>query len=1146
MDVNIKNLKLLKEVIVYVLGRESDSNTSKHTVINDKICSLNPNDNRKRKIGTKNTLQLKDTEIVKLRKYFKKTSPKKHHICILAYILSLMEDKDGLIINSVLEKNCRGNVIVIKIAEWIMDPKKIDLLKILRIDDNQKNIVKSKKREEKNQEIKTKILLKDWSFLIKDFFDKDKGFFDELKLLHDKNEKLVNNLYEFVIVGKMIDNNIVDKTKKLIEKLTPLNTVLCKVITAPIDSPEDSYSDWQFESINNFMNIDNGYCYTYSYLAGLVIIGRGKVNLLGGKINKHNIREIAHGIACYYHKYPEFQKEEISDYINTYNSLEISFVEKYIHSIPMKENEIYNLFNYLMSHLQEDLEKAGAGFLMNYSCNTIIELLGLMGYMLCSDDFINQLNNNFDVSQYCIGELLDFLEKLKFIKTGSSGSLYDIIKNISIDNIHLEKMISTISENCIHMMGSNFIKFYIKCHVLSQKYISFSSKNNVSCIPDDATSSEYDDLYRLSPYLTKLNEDLVSKTGIYHLTTIKIDSIVKTNAINTQWYVIGFDENGDSKKLFYIDGSYRYKSYNINDISNCFDIYGDYHFHVYSSKYNSIAQYYKNYREKLIDLIRISHVFQRDRKHTFLMYKDYALHICKLINADHNTDKLYKSIKLRCSMPYTNVITFDEFKHIPKWMGIIHIPKNHKNRWIWEPEFTKEHKPKVNVNNSNNSKINKEYYIDRLQNIFDLNYNYDSIQRKADVTNPYNHQNITRTYQYGKLLEKMLFKTGFKQIKHGNIFTVRDNELESIVSDIWCNFHDYYLKLYGQGSEIVENYWSKLEIQFVKYGKITRNSQHLTKIKTSIINKEEKELLSIIENINCINAAESLYKINKMKNKTTEKFINLSVLTNEIVCRLKLFIDILKAYYLIVLPFNYDSTLQYYYSNISKKININLYQTIFHIHNSLQNNNYNNLKIYYNKMLLYPILTMFSEGWDIATYQYNFTEINSEFFLIKQMKSNLANQSIPHTSQYKNIIPLYYHKPLWVNDFEKLLPIINNTFSYYEDKEKDKMNLRVNDIQESVKIQFEYWLKIQLIDKHLLRMTHWSQLEKFLLFFSDIDSSTRLSINDLTTLNSLKQSYKIQNKWNNPMDFYKECIENSIDNKNYITFFFSIMQGYIF
>lgn len=1150
----IKNSKLLNEVIAYVKG-ESDSNTHKFAVIKEKVCSLNPNDNRKRVIGKKNTSQLKDAEIAILRKYFKKTSPKKHHICILAYILGLLQDKDGLIINSLFNGNYK-NMIVVKIAEWIMNPEKINLLEILEVhqkNGQSKNIVEkitNNVNNLENKELKAKILLKDWSFLIKDFFDSKRGFFNELKLFSHKNEDLVNNLYEFTINNKSNSKDMNKKTKELIEKLTPLNTVMCKVITAPIDSPEDLYSDWKFEYINNFMNIDDGYCYTFEYLAGSIITGRGKVELQGAKLNKHSIENIAHGIAFYYYKHPEFQKEEIVDYIDTYNKLEMSFVEKYINSIPMKESEIYNLFNYLLLHMQEDLGKAGAGFLMSYSCNTIIELLGLMGYMLCSDDFVNQINNNFDISQYCIGELLDFLEKLKSIKTENHQSLYEIIKNISFDSMNLEKMIGTVSETCIHKMGGNFIKFYIKCYKLSQKYILLGNKkneNNVSCIPDDATSPDYDDLYRLSPYLLELNDNLASTTEIYHLTAIKMDIIVKANVLNTAWYIIGFDKNGESRKLFHIEGLFRYKSYNVNDISDCFNTNRDYIFYGYEKKYNSIMQYYKNNRDKLIDLIRISYVFQKDRKHVFLMYKDYALHICKLINADHNNDKLYKSIKSRCLMSYTNVITFDEFKHIPKWMGIIHSVRGHKNGWIWEPDFVKQNKHKVNVNNSNNSKINKEYYIDRLQNIFDLNYNYDSIKNKADITNPYNQQDITRAYQYGKLLEKMLFRTGFKQIKHGSIFTIKDNELDNILPDIWSNFHDYYLKLYGQGSEIVENYWNKLEIQFYKYGRIAKNDQLLTKIKTSIVHKEEKELVGIIENINCINAADSLHKITKMKSKTTKKFINFDLLIDEIKIRLKFFIDIIKAYYLTVLPFNYDPTLNNYYSNVSKIININLYQITISIHSELQKNNYDQLKIHYNKILLYPILAMFPEGWDLSSYQYNFTEINTEFFLIKQIKSSLANQSVPHTSQYKNIIPnsYSYNKPSWVNNFEKLLPIINETFSYYSDKEKDKINLRVNDVQESVKIQFEYWLKLQLIEKHLLRMTHWSQLEKFLLFFSDIDSSTRITANELSKLNSLKKYNLIQNNWNNPIDFYKNCIENTIDNKNYITFLFSVMQGYM-
>lgn len=1154
MVISVKNIKLLKDVIAHVRG-ETDFHIVKNAKINGKICSINPDESRKRKIGTEYASQLKDADIVKLRKYFKKVSPKKHQICLLAFILGLIEDEKEILINKVLLEQYKKNVIITKIADWIINPQKTNILEILGIKSNKTNNVSGhnevnleiKSNKTNNVTIKKKILSKDWSFLIKDFFNKDTGFYDSLKLLSSTNNKIVDNLYEFIINKRFDNKDYETKSKELISKLSSLNPVMCKVITAPVNSPENPYKNWQFRFINEFININDGYCYGYNFLGSGIIAGRGKIDLQGAKINQNDILRIARGIAFYYDKYPELQKEEIGDYIKTYNTFEMSLLTNYIHKLPMKFNEIYNLFKYLMINMQDDITNNTIKLSMEWSCNTVIELIGFMGYILCSDDYGTLVNkgDKFEISQYCISQLLDFLNKIKYVKVKQDCSLYDWIKNLSIDGIHLDKLINELSENCIHQMGNNFIKFYIKCHSLTEKYISTHNKNNTLCIPDDLTSPEYNELYKLSPYLISINDDLKSKTDIRYLSTIRTDSINKSNIINTKWHVIGFCENGDYMRLFYIDGSYKYKSYNIDDISNCFVKNGDYIFHEYDKKWSSIMNYYKIHQDKLIDLIRISYIFQKNRKLSFLMYKDYALHICKLINADYNEDKLYKSIKIRCSIPYTNVITLNEVKHIPKWMGIISI-KN--NKWIWESQD----KHNVNINNANNSKINKEYYIDGLQNIFQLNYNYDSNENKASVYNPYNQRNITRVFQYGKLLEKMLFHTGFNNIKHGNIFSIDDSLLENIVPELWSQFGSYYLKVYGQASEIIDNYWNRLDIEFYKWGKISINGSEFVKIKPKITNREEKNIIKIIENLNCLNIIDSIHEIaNYSHNVKIHGFINIVGLIDELLIRLRLFIDILKAYYIQILPFNYDNkSNNFYYQNISSIINIKLYFTISSFHTLCNNNTIHKknickkLKTYYYKIMLYPILAMFPEGWDLSTYQYNFTEMESEVFIIKQMKSRLINQPSPHTAQYKRIINFSTHKPHWTENFEKLLPIINDTFFYYSENNKEKLNLQIGDDQESIKIQFEYWLKIQLFDKHLLRMTHWSQLEKFFLLFSNIDSNIRFSTHQLHTLNSLKKN-NINNNWNNSIDFYKSCIAYSVDNKNYITFLFSIMQNYL-
>jgi hypothetical protein len=123
-------------------------------------------------------------------------------------------------------------------------------------------------------------------------------------------------------------------------------------------------------------------------------------------------------------------------------------------------------------------------------------------------------------------------------------------------------------------------------------------------------------------------------------------------------------------------------------------------------------------------------------------------------------------------------------------------------------------------------------------------------------------------------------------------------------------------------------------------------------------------------------------------------------------------------------------------------------------------------------------------GYDPSTYQYHFTEIQKELYLIKYLATQLQSDDDLDNA---NVAQLgYQQQPKFVEIFKKSQNVINEIIPFYNDKEYYKSDLgddeifKQSDYQEGIRTRFEYLLKIELVKMHEARMQQYAYFENLL------------------------------------------------------------------
>jgi hypothetical protein len=121
----------------------------------------------------------------------------------------------------------------------------------------------------------------------------------------------------------------------------------------------------------------------------------------------------------------------------------------------------YDKLKYLaIDHRHEETYKAIKN-IYKYSANTLLELIGLFGYLCGVDDSfvteeVNVGNNTFKIASKCIEKILHFSDKLKEIP-----ELNKIFNTIKFGGNTIASILESTTNTCIHGVGYNSMRFYL-------------------------------------------------------------------------------------------------------------------------------------------------------------------------------------------------------------------------------------------------------------------------------------------------------------------------------------------------------------------------------------------------------------------------------------------------------------------------------------------------------------------------------------------------------------------------------------------------------------------------------------------------------------------------------------------------------------
>lgn len=892
---------------------------------------------------------------------------------------------------------------------------------------------------------------------------------------------------------------------------------------------------------------------------------------------------------------------------------------------PISKDDLIKFFTFMLNgEFSKAADMVKVKVIYDYSCNTIFELIGLAGYTLFSDMITQGENTDddmFSISLYCIAQmehLRQELEKIKILGTGTgnandlAAALNDIKFGSSTDGISYEGIITSAETQCIHGVGRRCLDYYLRAYeamqgfaqTLRQAAVAEQQSGRIKPIPDailkseseseseDAANEAIEKMFALAPYLVKLPLDLEQSTGVRYLTCLAHDNdLYSERNPNNHYYVIsGFTTDLRFTHMLVAKyNNYRtpYYDEDVNNFSvkDSFNIISsDVYYTItphqnvtyngeYRAKANILAGYYndpKNIME-FNKLLRIPYIFHRHRKATFKAFKDYTLHICKLMaeeykpsNPPDNTAKYTALRTFTTDYKLTDYITMEELPLLPKHMTFLDLTAaNHTNTKYKKEDEDKNVSKKMwntgfdpsKITLDNLQELNKNYYIDTLENFLSLSYNDEYIgdiadnNKKAIIKTPETRKNVTRSYQFAQLLGKVLCNNAF------NAF----NRIMVPIEDLYKYFNNYFLNAAGQVSLFIDAPFKDINFYIVKNGE----RENINKANAATYTRDMptntsdiKIIAACIQNINTFSAI-SYYA----KYLAGEYFKDLgedgeaikritSFFEDEVALRMELIFTLFKIFFVIVPP---NPPNDNYFTRVREYIRIRE-NTAFNARNY--------------KMMFQSIIDIIcSEGNMQSGYKYHFTELDKEFYLLKEIQKNFQAKigSTPISTKNDTCI-------------NAMIEVLNEKFAYFNSQPEDtdvqlvtkfeknqtgeltlKTPTPIEYIQDAKPLAIEYINKIELISMHALRMYVFWIFEKIVIKLSNLDYYYGDSFNDLDDKPENQGKYaeaqtNIETKFRNIFDFeYEEIgissmlreLKKAILSNTNLTRFLDIMQDEI-
>jgi hypothetical protein len=1027
----------------------------------------------------------------------------------------------------------------------------------------------------KLKDIIDKIKRKDFeSFSVKEFFEMTNVFGHKVttfpnilkgeevegyKIEEDDLTMLKNNILE-CIDQHFVENNVNDSN--ILEVLAKYNSIECKIIREDIFTIT-SFDDFPFADIHKIVNINSGYCYTYDYLAKILIMNEGVLKIDATNLDEETRTNLGKAMGTYFFKhqqlFKEFLLEDILSLISK-NSLghvpkELSALNTTNTSESYDETILQNFFVYMIKDYKADIETEFVKKMMLTSGGTLIDLIGLLGYTLYSDDIANLDETNqggqfFQISNYC-------LEKIN-----------ELLKNSCIKIPELQKILDGVSSTCIHGIGVQCLELYVKYreyinNVLGELESDMDSdfaNKLFQNLAIDKTKYKKNELveilsrqFALPSFIMYTPISVLHTTGYNYMVIIRNDNLINRHNLLNKYLITVLAEGKPTKKMCMIDCSntfsipavfrsaldmmspafmYEIVSADIND-NQC-----NYCTYIFKQEHNMDNDF-------LISIMRSTYTFQNHRALRFLLFTEYTKNMINILKDSPPSD-LYNTLKSISQNPIYDIITLEDIKLPLKLFTVLDLTD--KNGHMY--------------GNSTNPDFKSDLHVDLLENIINLQYQPVLIENQTDkkpgILLASKGKDITRQYQYCKILATMLYPNVYmKNVEYFPISNDND-EYYSYNKKMFPLFENYFLNLHGQASTIMTRVFKNLKFVMksdgtaIEFNKKDFPNQYKSKTNSDsiLVDVTIRKIVMKLAEINLVNASivvKDLFEIYQstvahisfLKDDNQDKKIynviadGLENLVNEILSRMRIFMLCTSSYYGSILPsndhsylgvWNIDENLEFtsnrnlYYktwSSIIDKTKINPFVLDFGV--------INNLHERYQKVIGYMIhaicfLTMFP-----CVYQYHFTEINNELHLLMHMEKKIkeATNELFRT-KYSNAPETYR----LLVEMEASFNVFVETFHYYNDYMKldddsHPLKHKLNDVQESCRERFDYLAKIEIMKLHQHRMTQFKYFEDIIcnLFDDILISYTGLPVENL--------NFELTSDQTNTIAIFKNYIQKS-------------------
>lgn len=643
----------------------------------------------------------------------------------------------------------------------------------------------------------------------------------------DVADELVNYLRGQMKIDNMDDEAFISH----LESLDPKNCTSPEINVISLTN----FADFKLSELHQIIHVAWKRCFTAEYLLENIFSSYDKLELNGFDINSNENKTIKdnfeNNVIPRLAEFATLKKEHYYDRAVEMMRSWPDGVGKGIQEKEKRESnfDYFAFFKHFITYLYTqhtiDLNNTVATSIIKRAGPTLFNLLALLGFTLLSDDVSvhNGTENTFHISTYCIGQFNSLITSLndefaglgnEFLTLrGGKGALYEIL-----DKIH---------ESCIHANGGRLLSLYCDIYnrvagnlidlapvllpvppeLLAASFASSSERKLkfVSCV-------RYDDF--------QFNKLIMAQPpSIYAPRAAPFKTVTNCNPLNAEYLVLGvFVDNGggvSAQWLCRISGTHMHPTHNIRTPVDFLERNPAAAVKITPYEETLVCQDVARFLlvahnwTHLVKLMRIPHLFQKDRKLTFTMYKEYALHWCRLNNdltqSPSNTLQKVYTIYNEWKTPKDvfNVIEVED-KTLDAASATDHKAKDQYARHFFARLITGNktatkletlHMLNSNAKRANTSKSEWEY--DLISNIVDLEYNKDKDNDKLVVKHPLYTYDITRSYQYLSILNKM-----FNPQKYfANVYICTS---ESTLRELKATLRqfDAFTKLCGQDSVI--------------------------------------------------------------------------------------------------------------------------------------------------------------------------------------------------------------------------------------------------------------------------------------------------------------------------------------------------------